>query len=108
MTLSLEFKPVGSMSRLRSSASGLCGRACALQIGYQSAGLEHLAIGGRERLAGQALSRRQIADDAGLPVDLDLVPAPHQIEDAGTWHQGRSHADLAAPESGREGLRDDA
>ena len=54
-----------------------------LQVGNEAAGLEHLEVGARQRLEGDAWSRGQVAHLLRGPVDLDLVPALDEAEDAG-------------------------
>ena len=51
---------------------------------------------------------RQIADDPRVPIDLDIVPAADPRDDTGAGDQRCAHADLPAPEPGRETLGDDA
>jgi hypothetical protein len=79
-----------------------------VQVAHDAARLEHLPIRDRQRLAGEPAAAGVVDDLVGRPVDLDVVPALHEGEDAGTGDLRKAHCDLAAPVAGRKTFGDHA
>src|SRR5437763_913565 len=97
--------PLATMATVLSMESG---GGTLFQVRHQPAGGEHQLVGTRQLVEWQRSAAAMVAHDAGAPIDLDLVPALDEVDDAGAADLREAHADLAAPIAGREGFGDDS